>query len=99
MRKKRGTLPREERDDGVDQGGEEAAEVDEGEDRVEQRPRGSYLTTVAERIVIGSSGTFVMAALAARRDLGDGVDDVHAGDDLAEGAVLHLVQSEDCRRG
>jgi len=69
-----GKVAVEEGDDGVGQGGQEAAEMNEGENRVEQRRPATkgrrktlgasrrerpYLpTTVAERMVIGSSGTF-----------------------------------------
>lgn len=49
-----GDVAPEERNEGVAQGGQEAAEMQEREDLVEQ----SYLTTVAERIVTGSRGTF-----------------------------------------
>ncbi len=38
IRPKRGTLPLDERDDRVGQGGQQAAQMKEGEDRVAQAP-------------------------------------------------------------
>jgi hypothetical protein len=54
-----GDIPLNERNDRIDRGGQQGGQVQEREYGVEQL----YLTTVAERRVIGSSGTFAWPRL------------------------------------